>query len=192
MIVAGGALVAAACSGNGATGSAQDSPDVGDPAQKFCCNASSDPCCYLSCDPDAAITPACEAQNQCFNNGGVIGPNGQCGPAEPQALPEPEAGSPDAQTSDAGPMDAGPLDDGPVDAGPTDADIPDVHPGFFCCNANPDPCCPIAYCAGGVGPDAAPYVTCEQNRTQCESTNGYYEHQPDGSLGCTPGSTTGH
>jgi hypothetical protein len=51
---------------------------------------------------------------------------------------------------------------------------------------------PIAYCSGGVGADASIYVTCEQSLTQCESTNGYYERQPDGSLSCTPASEAGH
>jgi hypothetical protein len=55
---------------------------------------------------------------------------------------------------------------------------------FPCCNADPDPCCPMV-CSGDVGPDAASYVDCEQNRTQCESMNGDYQPQPDGTLGCT-------
>ena len=90
-----------------------------------------------------------------------------------------------------GRLKADPWNAGPVDAAPADA-AEDVVFHFPCCNANPDPCCPIAYCSGGVGPDASIYVTCEQNRTQCESMNGYYEIQPDGSLGCTPTSATGH
>ena len=55
----------------------------------------------------------------------------------------------------------------------------------LCCNANPDPCCPMA-CSGGVGPDAAIYIDCEQGRTECEAMNGFYEAQPGGSFVCTP------
>jgi hypothetical protein len=191
MILAGGALTATACGGSTAAqadAATTTTPNLGDdsadPGQINCCNASSDPCCYLSCEPDAAISPACEQQTECFDHGGTTGPDGVC--RVPQSLPGPEAGSPDAETSDGGAADAG-----PVDAAPTDA-TEDVVFYFPCCNANSDPCCPIAFCSGGVGPDAAPYITCEQSRTQCQSNSGYYQYQPDGSLGCTPTSATGH
>jgi hypothetical protein len=53
-----------------------------------------------------------------------------------------------------------------------------------CCNANPDPCCPIA-CTPGGGPDSSSYVLCEQDRTTCEEQDGSYEYRPDGSIGCS-------
>ncbi len=90
--------------------------------------------------------------------------------------------APSRRPVDAG---AGPTDSGPRDAGAREDSGPRDIPGDGgCCNANPDPCCPML-CSGGVGPDASIYVACEQNWTQCESTNGDYEPQPDGSLGCT-------
>ena len=51
MVLAGGALAATGCG----TSSDAASDDAGDNASYFCCNGSSDPCCYLSCEdiPDA-------------------------------------------------------------------------------------------------------------------------------------------
>jgi hypothetical protein len=59
--------------------------------------------------------------------------------------------------------------------------------GDTCCNANGDPCCPIAYCSGGVGPNGSRYLACEQSRMQCEAMNGFYYDQADGSFDCMPG-----
>ena len=181
MVLAGGAVAAAACGGNETAAQNTTEPDAS-VASPFCCNGASDPCSYRSGDPDASITPACERENDCLNAGGTIGPDGVCDvPSDAQPLPAPEAGSPDAETPDGG----------PVDAGPADA-AEDVTFSSSCCNANPNPCCPMAYCSGGVGPDAAVYLSCEQNRTQCESKDGFYETQPDGSVGCTPLGAGGH
>jgi hypothetical protein len=77
MILAGGALVAAACSGNGASGGAQDPPDANQPMQSGC-NGCCDPC-------------------------SGSGPNISTEPPSPA----PEAGSPDAETpAEAGANDA--------------------------------------------------------------------------------------
>lgn len=55
-----------------------------------------------------------------------------------------------------------------------------------CCNADPDPCCPMLACAGGVGSDDPAYLRCEA-RYQCEDfMNGIYQQEPDGALVCTP------
>jgi hypothetical protein len=61
-----------------------------------------------------------------------------------------------------------------------------------CCNADPDPCCPMLKCLGpsgpgpGVGPDDPTYLLCEA-RYQCEDfMNGIYTQEPDGSLVCVP------
>jgi hypothetical protein len=69
MVFAGGALAATACGPSTATSSdaASDGTsgdEAGDNVSSFCCNASSDPCCYLSCgnSPDAeASYMACRA-----------------------------------------------------------------------------------------------------------------------------------
>jgi hypothetical protein len=176
MILAGGALAAAACSGSttsmadgdAASGSTMPSGSSSSSGGCVGCNSGPDPCVY---EGDAYW----------------------CGvgiPVEPSPSAE-DGSAADAAPADASPSEAGAHDGSAPDAGPADAtdEVPVVS---FCCNANPDPCCPIAYCSGGVGPDASIYLTCEQSRTQCESMNGLYERQPDGSLGCTPRSTAGH
>jgi hypothetical protein len=191
MVLAGGALAVTACGGStsaqadaaaGAdTGSDDQSSDDAftNPGPEFpCCNANSDPCCPLLCSgdigPDAAVYVDCEQEGtQCEAMNGFYEAEGNGSPV--CVLPR--------RLADSGAA--------PTEAGPTDA-ADDVQAFLFCCNANPDPCCPIAFCAGGVGPDGGIYVTCEQNRTQCEVTNGSYEPQPDGSLGCTPTSAAGH
>ncbi len=73
----------------------------------------------------------------------------------------------------------------PADASPSDAPPNPGPESGGCCNASPDPCCYLA-CSGGLGPDAAVTVACEQNRMDCEAMHGFYETQVDGSLGCTP------
>ncbi len=193
MVLAGGALATTACGGStaaqpDAASSATSNPrgdatapgDDGGPSDDVgincCTNVAPDPCadsCFGT-EVDAAVCMSCQqAQTACQAMNGLYetqtdGSLG-CTPFGPRV--------------DAG---AGPTDAAPADAGPTDAS--DDAPFFLsCCNANSDPCCPIAYCSGGVGPDAAIYVNCEQNRMQCESMNGYrYALQPDGSLGCGP------
>lgn len=54
-----------------------------------------------------------------------------------------------------------------------------------CCNANPDPCCPIGYCSADAGPDSSAYIDCEQGQSQCEALDASYGFQPDGSIGCS-------
>jgi hypothetical protein len=55
-----------------------------------------------------------------------------------------------------------------------------------CCNADPDPCCSMLACAGGVGADDPAYLRCEA-RYQCEDfMNGIYQQEPDGASVCTP------
>jgi hypothetical protein len=165
MILAGGAVAATACTTSNSVSSSDAASNVDYDASNSCCNASSDPCCYLSCVPDATPSGSCLQEIDCVSEGGMWDSfSFSC-----------------ASREDAAPPDATP---GPADAGPGDAPD-DTSFVFPCCNANSDPCCPIAYCAGGGGPDAAVYVDCEQSRSQCEMANGSYEPQPDGSLGCT-------
>ncbi len=71
-------------------------------------------------------------------------------------------------------------------------DAPDcISGGTPCCNADPDPCCPMLSCPGyecrgGVGPHDPAYLGCEA-RYQCEEVmNGIYTQEPDGSLVCVP------
>jgi hypothetical protein len=132
-----------------------------------CCNANSDPCC-----PMAYCTP-----------GG--GPD-----ASSYVLCEQGRTTCEAQGGSYTDLADGSQGCSyPPEAGPGD------HFDAFseCCNVNPDPCCPIAYCTPGGGPDASSYVLCEQGRTTCEAQDGAYEYQPDGSIGCSypPGAGPG-
>ena len=191
MMLAGGALAVTACggataaqadaassavpnSGIDAAGS-QDGGSGDDVADIRCCiNVAVDPCGY-ACDvgADAASCVACrDAENACWAMNGMFELN--------------SGGMPGCYIQGAL-EDAG--DAGGVDAGPEDA-AEDVHVVVACCNANPDPCCGLLDC--NASPDAAIYVVCEQNRTQCEAMNGYYNYQPDGSIGCTPPAVDGH
>ena len=54
-----------------------------------------------------------------------------------------------------------------------------------CCNADPDPCCPQAYCGRAAGPDGPEYRVCEDLRAQCDAVGGTFQMQPDGFLACT-------
>ncbi len=184
MVLAGGALAVTACGGSTSTqadaaasmttdtGAEGDDADINLGPELGCCNANSDPCCPMLCGghigPDSPVYVDCEQEEtKCEAMNGFY---------EAQSFGSPVCVLP-RRLPDSGAA--------PAEAGPTDA-ADDVQADLFCCNANPDPCCPIAFCAGGVGPDAGVYLTCEQNRTQCEATSGSYEPQPDGSLGCTP------
>jgi hypothetical protein len=101
MIVAGGALVAAACS---------PSHDAG------VCNTCNDPCCG-TCG-SVSMTPACEQwmvqEMACQDAGGTLSGDGVC------MVPS-EAGSPDRGLVDAGPLDA--------EAGPSDAALMEGQAG---------------------------------------------------------------
>jgi hypothetical protein len=131
MALAGGTLAAAACNGSTASPSGTSSPDDGSnvdldgstdastsdappnfgPESGGCCNASPDPCCYLSCDgepgPDAAVTIACkQSQMDCNAMNGFYEPqiDGALG-CTPLGGPGPEDASPTG--AEAGPGDAG-------------------------------------------------------------------------------------
>jgi hypothetical protein len=105
MILAGGALVAAACSGSGASGSAQDPPDANEEPRPGGCNGCSDPCTIFG--PGSS---ECEQEMECGSRGGLWNDGDCIMPSEPPPLPAPDAGSPDAETPDGGPMDAAPVD----------------------------------------------------------------------------------
>jgi hypothetical protein len=171
MILAGGALAATAC-----TGSTADT-DAGAAFNGYtpCCNGGGDPCCYLTCTdgPIPSSYNACEESwglCESMNGSGYVSDgsftcNAPIVPVGPS------------------PSEAGAKDGGAPDAGPADA-AEDVHVMTPCCNANPDPCCGLIDCSESL--DAAIYVTCEHKRTQCEAMDGFYDYQPDGSIGCAP------
>jgi hypothetical protein len=91
MILAGGAVLAAACSSTSQPGS---------PGPNFCCNANGDPCCqYLNCG--GSLTPACSEKMACEADGGTwnYGTDG-CGvvvEAGPDAIADSPADAPDTQ-----------------------------------------------------------------------------------------------
>jgi hypothetical protein len=158
MILAGGALAAAACGDNPRDVGPDDatSDDASEFPNLFCCNANPDPCC--SCDPDAAPSAECQAERTCVAEGGVVGnafdPFRGCFPADASSA---EA-SQDASSADAGPDD-------------------DVVVLTSCCNANPDPCCMCLDAA--IDP-----TNCDQERV-CEAQGGTwmgYLHSADGSV----------
>jgi hypothetical protein len=108
MILAGGAMVAAACSGNGASGAAQDPPDANEPTP-VCCNGYVDPCSLNG--PDGAISSTCKLAMECESRGGSW--LGSCiEPSEPPPLAMPDNAPPDAETPDGGNVDAAPADAG--------------------------------------------------------------------------------
>src|ERR1700733_5897730 len=76
MVLAGGALAAAACGPSTASPSDAGSDATSGDDFAFCCNASSDPCCALSCGvgADAAAYGACEEN---LTDCGVNGTYGQ-------------------------------------------------------------------------------------------------------------------
>ncbi len=156
MVLAGGALATTACGASTATSSdaaADGMSNVGDDASddtgnvsSFCCNASSDPCCYTTCNigPDAESYTACREKLM------------DCGVNETfQELTDGRMGC-----------------------------FPPPVVTSFCCNANPDPCCPIGYCRDDAGPDASDYISCEQDRSECEALDGSYT-QVLGVIGCS-------
>jgi hypothetical protein len=165
MILAGGALAVAACGDNAASiseagtgseagagsdaGSGTDSSDGSAFVPGFfCCNANSDPCCpFLYCD--AGMTAACSEEMACQADGGTWSLNSQsCSPG------------------DAGPSDA-PVDvvhgDAPSDGTTTDApsDATGFDAPFFCCNANPDPCCVYLHCGGSLTATCSQELACQ-------------------------------
>jgi hypothetical protein len=146
MVLAGGALAAAACSGGGPNAGPSDaSPDVFESGFP-CCNANSDPCCPSKyCGEPVSAACACQLDGGAWTYEG----QGRC------------------SAGDASPADAG----GPTDAAP---DVPD-YDGAFCCNANPDPCCPSTFCGATVN------VACA-----CQLEGGAWNYSPaDGGPSCT-------
>jgi hypothetical protein len=140
MVLAGGALAAAACSDSSQSQNTPTGPT-------FCCNANPDPCCpYLHCGEPLNAACACKL------DGGVLSSNsGEC-----------------SFVADAGPTDAA-ID--AVDAGAgADADA-----NVFCCNANPDPCCPSMYC------NAPPNAACD-----CKMAGGTWTYGSDGGCAFPP------
>jgi hypothetical protein len=78
-------------------------------------------------------------------------------------------------TTDVVAPDAAAAKAGSSDAGAADADSSVPSPGFFCCNANPDPCCEYLFCDAALSPACA-----------CELLDaGAPTIEPDGGPGCT-------
>jgi hypothetical protein len=146
MILAGGAVAAAACSGgvevgsndasSDATGGGSSSVNFGDATG--CCNANGDPCCvYLYCTPDATPSSDCIKERECESDGGVWDYNF----------------SNTCKLPDAAPQDAS--QDGPQDA----PGIIDVT--LSCCNANPDPCCETLHCGAPMTLTCSRELACQ-------------------------------
>jgi hypothetical protein len=156
LILAGGAL--SACSsqtpvayvGNGsgvasggdeASSSGTTSSVSGTPQGPFPCNLNPDPCCS---DPTG---PSC----LCEREGGVWSPDqSACQPRATET--DAEAGPPEA-ASEASPDVSSPSDV----SSPPDAESYDdpAAPPLFCCNLNPDPCCPQKHCGAPATPECA-------------------------------------
>ncbi len=134
MVLAGGALAAAACADNVGT--------AADAAHSFggdaCCNASPDPCCQvLSCGEPMTAACACQMEGGTPSYSIADG-SFPITSLNPTTSPNLSCSFP----GDAGPADAGPDGDGsqvPQDAGPS-------YSSDGCCNANPDPCCLVLGC----------------------------------------------
>jgi|CZKU01.1.fsa_nt_gi hypothetical protein len=181
MVLAGGSVVVAACSGgqvvtgnvpvDGSGGSSSGSSGGSGGASSsgstpnFCCNANGDPCCqYENCG--GPLTTECSAELAC-KDAGTWSLSGYC-----------------VVTSDAGPSDAGPADAGPADV-ITDQSVEGGYPPF-CCNANGDPCCQYRYCGGPLTAECI-------SEEACQSEGGVYDpytlYAPDGSIGSSPSCT---
>jgi hypothetical protein len=155
MILAGGALAAAACGDSAATvseagttgaegGAGSDvgaTPDASDRdtgvfTGGFCCNANGDPCCpFLYCD--AGISSECVQKMACEADGGTWD-------FSVQGCSTRDAGTADASNSDA----------------PSDANA-DVVISPFCCNANADPCCTYLHCGASLTAQCGQELACQ-------------------------------
>ena len=151
MILAGGTFVAAGCG--------KTQPQSGPPGE-FCCNANSDPCCEVNyCG--APMTPACA----CARDGGTWDyalPDGGegCAFQEPTCLC---GGNLDpccavnscgaAMTAECACQQEG----GTWTAGAAVDGGPACEPTIVvnCCNANPDPCCPVLNCGAPMNAECA-------------------------------------
>jgi hypothetical protein len=162
MIVAGGSVVVAACGGSQVTAgdASDDGMTVGSSGgPNFCCNANSDPCCqYQYCGGD--LTSACAAKMECIAEGGTWGDLYQ-GIGCMFAV--------DAGTD--APADA-PIGDAPVDS-------PVYGLDAFCCNANPDPCCPYLHCGEALSSRCSEELACQ---AEGGTYDPFFTVQPDGSL----------
>jgi hypothetical protein len=72
LVIAGGALAATACGSNSASDGQADASG-GDDADFpiTCCNAISDPCCYLICTGDPRYASCEQAETACSSKGGI-------------------------------------------------------------------------------------------------------------------------
>jgi hypothetical protein len=119
------------------------------PGVNFCCNANPDPCCesqYCGApvNVDCTVKMACEADCGTWDQG-----SGGC-----------------SRPDDSGPGDAPSdaltyPDSGPGDTLSDAVTYPDVS--AFCCNANPDPCCPSQYCGATMTVQCTEKMACEAN-----------------------------
>jgi hypothetical protein len=162
LILAGGTFVAAGC---GKTQS-QSAVDASAPALDAwvpsgeCCNANPDPCCEVdSCG--APMTPACACERDGGTWNSALSDGGEgCGFPAPACLC---GGSNDpccAVNSCGAPMTAECACE--EEGGTWRPDLgadggPGCEPTFVapCCNANPDPCCPVLNCGAPMNAECA-------------------------------------
>jgi hypothetical protein len=163
MIVAGGSVLVAACSG-GQQVVAGDASDAAQP-NFGCGNGAADPCCYGTGTPDCIAETACLADGGTWmygtaSDGGVV-----------------VVCSPLLET----PLDAS-VDDSPADVA-ADSSIDVRTP--FCCNANYDPCCLYQYCGGPLTAECSAEIACKADGGTYDPSSLW---QPDGSstpIGCS-------
>jgi hypothetical protein len=147
-------VTSAACGGKTDTAAAPPSdapPDasaVSFEAGGGCCNANPDPCCrFATCNNNPDPSAFVACQQM------------------QQTACEAEGGTYDTSSTGGWCSFA-------IDA--TVGNQPETSPP--CCNANPDPCCPIAYCGDS---DASAYDACEmKEQALCEAEGGTYELYP--------------
>jgi hypothetical protein len=174
IVLAGGAIAAAACADNAGTSTDAAHTFGGD----ACCNGSPDPCCQvLGCGEPMTAACACQMDGGTPNYS-VDGSDsvflGTNSPAVTCSFP-----------GDAGPNDAAADGDG---GRPSDA-LPDIVNTFpdvsFCCNANPDPCCQFLHCGGAMTPQCSVELACQADG----GTWSEFVQFADGSVGpsCLPG-----
>jgi hypothetical protein len=155
MILAGAALTAAACSDSVQSGTNASDAMLSDGAGDarvpfFCCNANGDPCCpFVYCGQPMTPACACKSDGGTWNySSGACSFSQDTGPGDAVAADATD-GANDA-TDDKDAMDA---NNSPGDA-PADA-VSHYDVFNFCCNANPDPCCPFVNCGQPMTPACA-------------------------------------
>jgi hypothetical protein len=57
------------------------------------------------------------------------------------------------------------------------------HVNIPCCNGGGDPCCSLG-CLGAADPNGAMYGACEKSLAECESMDGSFSGNADGSFEC--------